>query len=172
MTGHTPYRRSDRTKAQASVFLEILKLAEDLQRGFTELFKQYDLSNAQFNVLRVLRGAGDEGLTCGDIASRLVQHDPDITRLLDRLEKRELIARHRSTVDRRVVRTRITQAGLDILAKLDVPVDELHEAQFGHLSEVVLHDALALINTLRGPAAQVVGAAVAERACSEEPVNG
>lgn len=171
MTGATTYRRSDRTKAQASVFLEIIRLAEDLQRSFTELFKQYDLSSAQFNVLRVLRGAGDEGLTCGDIAARLVQHDPDITRLLDRLEKRELIARHRSTVDRRVVRTRITQVGLDILAKLDEPVDEMHEQQFGHLSETVLHDALALITSLRGPGAQVVGVGAPESACPE-PVEG
>lgn len=141
--------RSKRTKAQAAVTFEILRFSEELQRGFAELFKSRDLSPALFNVLRILRGAGDEGLTCGEIADRLIQHDPDITRLLDRLEKRTLVERHRSTTDRRVVRTRITSPGLALLAELDAPVDQLHEQQLGHLPEARLAQLQTLLEEAR-----------------------
>ncbi len=141
--------RSKRAKAQADAFLAIVGVAEDLQRGFSELFKATDLSFAQYNVLRILRGAGPEGLTCGGVSERLVQHDPDVTRLLDRLEKRALIERHRDQKDRRVVRTAITQGGLELLAQLDAPVDALHEQQLGHLSESRLTDLITLLEDAR-----------------------
>lgn len=141
--------RSKRSKTQAATFLEVVRLSEELQRGFTELFKPYEMSPALYNVLRVLRGAGDEGLTCGDIASRLVQHDPDVTRLADRLERRGLIERRRSTEDRRVVRTSITEAGLALLAELDEPVDAMHERQLGHVPEARLKELLSIIDEAR-----------------------
>lgn len=120
-----------------------------MQRGFTELLKTHDLSTAHYNVLRVLRGAGPDGLTCGDVSHRLIQHDPDVTRLLDRLERRSLIERRRDVKDRRVVRTSITDAGLAMLAQLDKPVDDLHEQQLGHVPEPRLSQLLALIEELR-----------------------
>lgn len=141
--------RSKRTKAQSDAFLAIIGTAEDLQRGFSELFKTHDLSPAQYNVLRILRGAGPDGLTCGGISERLVQHDPDVTRLLDRLEKRALIERHRDQKDRRVVRTAITPTGLELLAQLDEPVDALHEQQLGHLSEAQLDELITLLEAAR-----------------------
>jgi DNA-binding MarR family transcriptional regulator len=141
--------RSKRAKTQADTFLAIVGVAEDLQRGFSELFKAADLSFAQYNVLRILRGAGPDGLTCGGVSERLVQHDPDVTRLLDRLEKRALIERHRDQKDRRVVRTAITQGGLELLAQLDAPVDALHEQQLGHLSESRLADLITLLEDAR-----------------------
>jgi DNA-binding MarR family transcriptional regulator len=141
--------RSKRSKTQAAVFLEVVRLSEEMQRGFAELFKAHDLSPALYNVLRVLRGAGGEGLTCGEIAERLVQHDPDITRLLDRLERRDLIARQRSTIDRRVVRSSITPVGLALLEQLDAPVDALHEAQLGHVSEARLQQLLTTVAAIR-----------------------
>jgi DNA-binding MarR family transcriptional regulator len=141
--------RSKRSKTQAAVFLEVVRLSEELQRGFAELFKTHDLSPALYNVLRVLRGAGGEGLTCGEIADRLVQHDPDITRLLDRLERRDLIARQRSTIDRRVVRSSITSVGLALLEQLDAPVDGLHETQLGHVSEAKLQQLLTTVAAIR-----------------------
>lgn len=127
-------RRSVEVRARYKVFAEILQAAEEMQRGFTELFRRFDLSLAQYNVLRVLRGAGPAGLTCGQVGDRLIQHDPDVTRLLDRLERRALIARVRDAADRRIVRTTITRSGLAMLADLDAPVDALHEAQLGHLT--------------------------------------
>ena len=144
-----PHVRSKRSKAQADAYLAVVRTAEDLQRGFNELFKASDLSFAQYNVLRILRGAGADGLTCGGVSERLVQHDPDVTRLLDRLEKRSLIERHRDQKDRRVVRTAITDAGLALLADLDEPVDAVHEQQFGHLSEARLKELMTLLEEAR-----------------------
>ena len=141
--------RSPRVKAQSDAFLAIIGTAEDLQRGFSELFKTHDLSPAQYNVLRILRGAGPDWLTCGGVSERLVQHDPDVTRLLDRLEKRALIERHRDQKDRRVVRTAITQGGLELLALLDEPVDAVHEQQLGHLTEAQLTELIILLEDAR-----------------------
>jgi len=141
--------RSKRAKAQSDAFLAIIGTSEDLQRGFNELFKAHDLSPAQYNVLRILRGAGPEGLTCGGVSQRLIQHDPDVTRLLDRLEKRALIERHRDQKDRRVVRTAITPGGLELLALLDEPVDVVHEQQLGHLSESQLKELTTLMEEAR-----------------------
>ena len=141
--------RSKRSKTQAAVFLEVVRLSEEMQRGFAELFKAHDLSSALYNVLRVLRGAGGEGLNCGEIGDRLVQHDPDITRLLDRLERRDLIVRRRSTVDRRVVRSSITPVGLALLEQLDAPVDGLHEVQLGHVSDARLQQLLTTVAAIR-----------------------
>lgn len=149
MTPAPSTQRSKRSKTQAATFLEIVRLSEELQRGFAELFKAHDMSPALYNVLRVLRGAGEAGLTCGDVGGRLVQHDPDVTRLLDRLEKRGLIERRRSTEDRRVVRTRITEAGLALLAELDGPVDDLHERQLGHVPEPRLKELLSIVEEAR-----------------------
>ncbi len=138
--------RTERAKAQADAYLALIRAAGHLERGFVELFKEHDLSLAQYNVLRILRGAGTDGLTCGGVSERLVQHDPDVTRLLDRLEKRALIERHRDQKDRRVVRTAITDAGLALLAALDGPVDAIHEQQFGHLSEAQLEQLMTVVD--------------------------
>ena len=128
----------------------------ELERESVELLKTADLSPAQYNVLRILRGAGPEGATCGDVTSKLVKHDPDVTRLLDRLERRELIVRTREVSDRRVVRTRITKAGLALLAELDDPVDALHERQLGHLSRTATRRPAGARRGGAGAAARVI----------------
>jgi MarR family transcriptional regulator, organic hydroperoxide resistance regulator len=141
--------RTARTQHQFETHVAMQELVTELEREGVELLKATDLSPAQYNVLRILRGAGPEGATCGDLTSRLVKHDPDVTRLLDRLERRELIVRTREIADRRVVRTRITKAGLALLAELDDPVDALHERQLGHLTERQLGDLQALVAVVR-----------------------
>src|SRR5271154_3320404 len=117
---------------EETAFLDLLRATDLLSRGPVALLKQEDLSMTQYNVLRILRGA-PEGLACGEIANRMITRDPDITRLLDRLEKRGLISRTRETKDRRVVTARITPQGLKLLARLDEPVQETHRKQLGHL---------------------------------------
>lgn len=112
--------------------MDLLRTTDMLSRGLAHILKAEDLSSTQYNVLRILRGAPD-GLPCGEIASRMITRDPDITRLLDRLEKRELISRSRETRDRRTVIARITPDGLKLLARLDGPVEEGHRKQLGHL---------------------------------------
>src|SRR5580658_669185 len=108
---------------EEDAFLELLRTTDMLSRGPAQVLKTGDLSATQYNVLRILRGA-PEGLPCGEIANRMITRDPDVTRLLDRLEKRELISRCRETKDRRMVMARITPQGLRLLAQLDEPVKE------------------------------------------------
>ena len=103
-----------------------------LSRNLSSLLKSEDLSANQYNVLRILRGAPN-GLPCGEIGNRMITRDPDITRLLDRLEKRRLIARCRETKDRRMVVATITPDGLKLLTRMDQPVRDAHRSQLGHL---------------------------------------
>lgn len=112
--------------------LELMRTMEALSHQFVRVFKAEDLSSTQYNVLRILRGA-PEGLPCGEIGNRMVTRDSDITRLLDRLEKRSLVSRCRETKDRRTVWVRITPEGLDLLARLDEPVRAAHRELLGHL---------------------------------------
>jgi DNA-binding MarR family transcriptional regulator len=118
---------------EEELFLNILRTSDQLMRRVADVLKPADLSATQYNVLRILRGAVPEGLACGEISDRMVTRDPDITRLLDRLEKRGLVARSREKADRRVVTARITDTGLELLRKLDETVVRLHKAQLGHL---------------------------------------
>lgn len=101
-----------------------------LEHGFTEAFQAYGITPTQYNVLRILRGAGPEGRSRHEIRDRLVARVPDVTRLLDRLEKRGWVERRRDAHDRRLVSARITPSGLELLAELDEPVLDLHRAQF------------------------------------------
>ena len=114
-----------------------------------ELLKPSGLSSTQYNVLRILRGAGPDGLTCGEIAERMLTRDPDVTRLLDRIESRGFISRWRDENDRRVVRTSITTAALDLLNELDPSVNDLHHRQLGHLGEKQLKDLSELVKLAR-----------------------
>ena len=118
--------------AEEALFLELLRTCELLSWGPAQVLKREDISATQYNVLRILRGAG-EGLACGEIGNRMITRDPDITRLLDRLEKRGLVSRCRENQDRRTVRTRITQKGMELLGKLDGPIQEAHRRNLGHL---------------------------------------
>jgi DNA-binding MarR family transcriptional regulator len=115
-------------------FIAILSAADRLSQQAEQLFKNYGLTGAQYNVLRILRGAEPAGLPCKGISDRMISHDPDMTRLLDRMEKRGFIVRERQTDDRRVVKTRITALGLETLKKLDAPVLQLHHRQFRNIA--------------------------------------
>jgi DNA-binding MarR family transcriptional regulator len=130
------------------LFLELLRTTDLLTRGLVPLLKAEDLSANQYNVLRILRGSPD-GLPCGEIASRMITRDPDITRLLDRLEKRGLISRCREVKDRRMVMARITPDGLKLLARLDDPVQEGHRRQLGHLGRERLRALTELLQAAR-----------------------
>lgn len=121
-----------RGSSEEALYLDLLRTVERLGRPVTDLLKSEDLSPNQYNVLRILRGAED-GLTCGEIGERMITRDPDITRLVDRLQKRKLVGRKRDTKDRRVVLTRILPAGLELLARLDGPVLDGHWRILGHL---------------------------------------
>jgi DNA-binding MarR family transcriptional regulator len=116
------------------VFVAILKAADALGAEAEQLLKAAGLTGAQYNVLRILRGAEPEGLACRAIGDRMISRDPDVTRLLDRMEKHEWVTRQRQSDDRRVVKTRITKKGLELMKPLDQPVHELHKRQFREVS--------------------------------------
>jgi DNA-binding MarR family transcriptional regulator len=130
-------------------FLEVLRTAGALEQRLATTLKGAGLTPAQYSVLRILRGAHPHGLPCGEIAARMLTRDPDMTRLLDRMERRELVSRCREAADRRVVLTRITEPGLAVLDQLDEPVRRMHEDQFGDWSDADLRSLMAFLEAAR-----------------------
>lgn len=116
-------------------YINLLKTAEVLSSDFGELFKQFGITGAQYNVLRILRGAGDDGLPCQAIGERLIHRVPDVTRLVDRVEQAGWAERRRSTDDRRVVQVHLSESGRDLIERIEGPLLELHRRNFELLSE-------------------------------------
>jgi DNA-binding MarR family transcriptional regulator len=137
---------------EEATFLDLLRTTDVLSRGLVPVLKNVELSSTQYNVLRILRGA-PEGLPCGEIASRMITRDPDVTRLLDRLERRALISRCRETKDRRTVMARISPEGLKLLAQLDGPVQAAHRKLLGHLGRERLQALSELLSAARSQVA-------------------
>jgi DNA-binding MarR family transcriptional regulator len=129
-------------------FIALLKAADALTQEAEQVLKGKGLTGVQYNVLRILRGAEPGGLACSTIGERMISHDPDITRLLDRMEKRSLITRQRQSVDRRVVKTRITRSGLEILKRLEKPIRDLHRHQFQHMATARLRTLAELLGEI------------------------
>jgi DNA-binding MarR family transcriptional regulator len=127
-------KRATKVPLGDRVFVAILRTADALGQQTEQLIRTANLTSTQYNVLRILQGAGPEGLACRAIGDRMITHDPDITRLLDRMEKRGLITRERQKDDRRVIKTRITPQGLERIKPLDQPVRDLHKGQFRHVA--------------------------------------
>ncbi len=136
---------------QEEAHLNIIRTAAVVGHAFGEAMKSRGITGTQYNVLRVLRGAGSHGLCRNAVRDRLVAKVPDATRLLDRLEKMGLLERERGDSDRRFVTTRITPGGLQLLAELDEPVAELHRRLLGHMSEPDLRTLVALLERVRTP---------------------
>lgn len=131
------------------VMLNLARTQEFLAARSAEVFKRADLTPTQYNVLRILRGAGEEGLSCREVGERMVTKDSDVTRLLDRLEGRGLITRERPATNRRTVIARISDAGLKLLAELDEPVEEANRSLVGFLGDEKLARLNALLEELR-----------------------
>jgi len=125
--------QADSPRHTKAAVLGILRAADVLRRRGTALLAPHGLTNQQFNVLRILRGARPDGLCTLTIAERMIEQTPGITRLIDRLETKKLVARVRSEEDRRQVWCRITPAGLQLLARLDRPVGDLDRAMLARL---------------------------------------
>ncbi len=135
---------------QEEAILALMRTADLLAAPMNEVLRGTNLSQSQYNVLRILRGALPRGLPCGEISERMVRRDPDLTRLLDRLETRGLVTRARSTTDRRVVLATITDAGLALLATLDEPVHASTQATLAHVSEEKLRTLVGILEEVRG----------------------
>jgi DNA-binding MarR family transcriptional regulator len=120
--------------------LNLFRTADHLQQEFFRLFQENGLSAPQYNVLRILRGHGGDGVSCCVISAQMISRMPDITRLVDRLEESGWVERSRDREDRRVVRVKITAEGLALLNRLDRPVLDIHKSQLSHLSRAELSE--------------------------------
>ena len=138
---------------EEEALIALQRTADRLQWRLSEMLKAHGLSPTQYNALRILRGAQNEGRACSEIAERMVNRDPDITRLVDRLERRGLVARSRQDRDRRVVTTRITPAGLELLKTLDRPIEEFNRKMLSPLGESHLRTLIRLLEAAREQAA-------------------
>ena len=138
------------SSVQEEVVLSTMRTADRLVAPLTEVLRESGLSLSQYNILRILRGAGEEGLPCGEISERMVRRDPDLTRLLDRLESRGLVARSRGTADRRVVRATVTAEGLRLLDALDDPVKRATKDALSHMAVSRLNALCDLLEEARG----------------------
>lgn len=129
---------------EQEVYLNLVRTHAVLNDEIAKLFKQHQLSQPLYNVLKVVARAGETGIPSQSIAQYMVARDPDITRLVDRLKKDRLVQRQRDKQDRRVVRIVVTTAGLDAIGNLDPSIEKLHQQQLGHLSQ----EKLKLLNEL------------------------
>jgi DNA-binding MarR family transcriptional regulator len=143
------HSRSASAAKETALFVAFMQIADVFGSEAEQVVKAGGLTGAQYNVLRILRGAGREGLACREIGERMISRDPDITRLLDRMEKRGLITRERQSDDRRVVKTCVTPSGLEILKGLDQPVRELHKRQFQGMTAAKLQALAAMLEEIR-----------------------
>ncbi len=138
--------RSKRVEATIALFLT----ADVVRNRIKDLFAAHgDLTHQQYNVLRILRGAGEGGLPTLDIAERMIEQTPGVTRLIDRLVEKQLVARVRPEGDRRQVLCVITRRGLDLLAKLDGPVDSTDQAIMKDLSDREVDALLTILDKIR-----------------------
>ncbi len=137
------------TPAQEAM-LSIERTSAVLRHALGQHLEPFGVTPTQYNVLRILRGAGSDGLCRHEIGDRLVTQVPDVTRLLDRMEEAGLVTRARSTTDRRLVRTQITPAGLALLEQVDAPLAALHESLLGHLTSEQLRTLIVLLALVRG----------------------
>ena len=129
--------------------LNVVRTADAVMMAVGEVLKPHLLSATQYNVLRILRGAGEDGASCKDIGSRMVARDPDITRLMDRLEQRGLVTRDRAKEDRRVVTHRLTKAGVELVNELDRPIEAAHKRTMGHMKAEKLRELVGLLEEVR-----------------------
>ena len=134
---------------EQEALLSVLRTADVLLQRITTVLKPYNLSHSQYNALRILRGAGADGLACQEVAERMISRDPDITRLLDRLEGRGLVTRTRDQQDRRVVMARITPEGQRLLEALDPLIPEVCRQALQHLGEPRLRTLITLLDLAR-----------------------
>jgi DNA-binding MarR family transcriptional regulator len=139
---------------QQTAFLAVVRAGQRVLAGASEQVRSRGLTETQYNVLRILRGAGPRGLACGQVGERMLTRVPDVTRLLDRLAAAGWVERVRAEDDRRRVVNRITDEGRALLARLDRPVRDLHRSQFADLDEEELSTLVRLLDRVAADASR------------------
>ena len=135
---------------EQEAYLSLLRTSDALQSRVEAKLKDFGLTGTQYNALRILRGAGADGIPCSEIGERMITRDPDVTRLLDRLQKRGLVERSRGKQDRRVIYGRITGAGLKLLREMDAPLEKHGREILRHVSQANLKLLIDLLEQIRG----------------------
>jgi DNA-binding MarR family transcriptional regulator len=138
------------TCREQEAYLSLLRTADALESKVEAKLKEFGLTGTQYNALRILRGAGPDGIPCSEIGERMITRDPDITRLLDRLQKRGLVERSRGKQDRRVIYGKIAAAGLKLLREMDSPVEKHGRELLRHVSQTDLKLLIDLLEQVRG----------------------
>ena len=134
---------------EEEVFVSLARTASLAEYGFAEVLKPHGITPTQYNVLRILRGAGANGLCRNKVRDRLVARVPDATRLLDRMADQGLLTRDRDGADRRFVSTHLTAKGLELVNTLDRPVREFHRSRLGRIPRAKIALLLELLADLR-----------------------
>lgn len=134
---------------EEEAFLNLLRTTDRLTLAAQQKVKPYGITMTQYNVLRILRGAGEDGLSCSKIGELMVTHDPDVTRLLTRLEKSKLVKRRRNKKDRRQICTQISEKGLECLKEIDQIVDKVNTDMLGHLEDAEKRELIRLLEKAR-----------------------
>lgn len=142
-------KKADFDSLEQEASLNVWRTSDQMVNRVGQLLRPFGLTPSQYNVLRILRGAGN-ALPSLEIASRLIQVVPAITGLIDRLEQQELVERERSSQDRRVVNVALTKKGGELLAKIDEPLQDLHRNLMSHLSRAELKTVIELMEKIRG----------------------
>ena len=136
---------------EEEAFLNLARTEAVLSDGLDRVLGRHGLSLTQYNVLRMLRGAGVQGLCRNEIRDRLITRMPDVSRLLDRMEAAGLVHRVRSATDRRQVSTTLTEHGHALVDQLDADVAAVHARQLGHMNETQLRSLIELVSLARNP---------------------
>jgi len=139
------------SSVEEEALLNLLRTADSLQRTFHLKTRDWGVTSTQYNVLRILRGAQPNGLTCSAIGSRMITAEPDITRLLARLKALKLVRQQRDRNDRRVVWTKISEAGLELLRRMDPLIVAIPRELLGHLDGAQLAELIRLLELARKP---------------------
>jgi DNA-binding MarR family transcriptional regulator len=137
------------SSVEEEALLNLMRTSDTLHRAFHRKIRKWGITSTQYNVLRILRGAQPRGLTCAAIGGRMITAEPDITRLLGRLKALKLIRQHRERIDRRVVWTQISEAGLDLLKSMDPLIEKLPQEMLGHISPPELAELIRLLELAR-----------------------
>jgi len=132
--------------AEQGAFFDLVRVASKLEGELNRVFRPFDLTTATFSILSILERVAPEGLSCGDVAGQLIAEVPDMTRLLDRLERLEYVLRERSSLDRRMVKVRLTDRGVEVVRSLKGAVQRCHADQFKPLTPDRLAELRALLS--------------------------
>ena len=157
---------------EQAAFFHVVRAASRLEGELNRLLRPFDLTTATLTILSILDRASGDGLSCGDIAAQLIAEVPDMTRLLDRLERLEYVYRERSQLDRRMVRVKITPRGKEVVANLKSQTQECHRQQFSRLSAESLKTLESLLRDIGRSAGAAGGSAETREPEAKRGVGG